>query len=395
MRIGIFCESLSAGKGGAERVAASLCNMLVEAGHTVFIVYRKRDAGPAYTLDSAVHQFTYLANGNWIKEVKQFFIESEVDLIHIFYFNRRLIKYLQCCPTGIKITVQECTTPTRIIENWKRNLNDMSFAKANWERELSLSIPHGIRFTRANFLPSVPMFMHNKVSVFYNSFDEHKCLGSPDKKHADGKWHIIFLNAHKENKDFVELLDAFSELNDFHEEWVIDVYGLASDTHSYFNFVRNHVSEKNLNNNVFFWGAAENIYEKFSKAHVHIMCSKEENFSLSTLEAMSCGVPTIGFINCVGVNELIIDKEDGLLVGKGCSHNILKEALRLLLYDHSLRAKLGEMACKKSLDYSPKKTNESWLKFFQDAMHLEKEVNFECNEVERHYSRMKRRLMFL
>ena len=63
---------------------------------------------------------------------------------------------------------------------------------------------------------------------------------------------------------------------------------------------------------------------------------------MALLEAMSYGIPCIA-TSVGGIPELIYDKKNGLLLSPGDIAK-LEEILASLLYDHTLRQKIGQSA---------------------------------------------------
>lgn len=76
-----------------------------------------------------------------------------------------------------------------------------------------------------------------------------------------------------------------------------------------------HLQTLRLEDNVQLLGAidAKSVKEKLNKAHIFILASWHEPLGVAYMEAMSCGVPTIG-TNAGGVRELIDDGINGRLV---------------------------------------------------------------------------------
>lgn len=72
------------------------------------------------------------------------------------------------------------------------------------------------------------------------------------------------------------------------------------------------VEEKSLTPNVIFHGFEKNADVIYSDMHVLLMCSKAEGFGRVTVEAMSRGIPVIGF-NSGGTAELVKDGYNGFL----------------------------------------------------------------------------------
>jgi len=106
--------------------------------------------------------------------------------------------------------------------------------------------------------------------------------------------------------------------------------------------VRYLVAKYKIEKNVIFTGRipSERLPSYYSAADVFIMASSYESFSISTLEAMSCGLPVIA--TKVGwLPNLIKHNENGILVENG---NILqlKDAIVSLLGNTELRKEMGE-----------------------------------------------------
>lgn len=253
MRICIMCDSLAAGKGGAERVAARLCNELADEGHEVWVAYKETGRPPAYTIDAAVGQIPYSVGKGWEVRLRKVLEELELDICQIFYFNRRLFKYLRSCPKDVSITLQECTTPDRIIRNWRVGTK-LSETGARWEREIALSCASRIRFTRHEFVDSVPSDIQAKVSVFFNSYERHNLVANVGIPGGDGLYRVIFIGGMKANKNLLFFLEAFSQLKELHDRWVIDVFGTipSSWQGGYADKVMDFIEERALDDNVFF-----------------------------------------------------------------------------------------------------------------------------------------------
>jgi glycosyltransferase involved in cell wall biosynthesis len=77
----------------------------------------------------------------------------------------------------------------------------------------------------------------------------------------------------------------------------------------------------------------------YNAADLFVMPSLEEAFGQTCLEAMSCGVPVVGF-NTGGIPDMIADHETGLLAKTGDA-NDLAEKIKLLLNNKELRTKMS------------------------------------------------------
>jgi N-acetyl-alpha-D-glucosaminyl L-malate synthase BshA len=93
----------------------------------------------------------------------------------------------------------------------------------------------------------------------------------------------------------------------------------------------------NVQDRIHFIGKQDNVNELLPLADLMLMPSEMESFGLAALEAMACGVPTIG-TRVGGVPELIEDGRNGLLFGVGDVEAMAAAAVGLLRDETRLRA---------------------------------------------------------
>lgn len=87
-----------------------------------------------------------------------------------------------------------------------------------------------------------------------------------------------------------------------------------------------------LEDRVHFLGKQEDVAHVISMADLLLLPSEKESFGLVALEAMACGVPTIGS-NAGGIPELVTHGETGFLSDIGNVEEMAEHAVRLLSDD--------------------------------------------------------------
>ncbi|RIX53518.1 N-acetyl-alpha-D-glucosaminyl L-malate synthase BshA [Paenibacillus nanensis] len=97
-----------------------------------------------------------------------------------------------------------------------------------------------------------------------------------------------------------------------------------------------------LEDRVHFLGKQEDVAHVISMADALLLPSEKESFGLVALEAMACGVPTIGS-NAGGIPELVTHGETGFLSDIGNVEEMAEHAVRLLT-DDELRGQFKQ-AC--------------------------------------------------
>jgi N-acetyl-alpha-D-glucosaminyl L-malate synthase BshA len=89
------------------------------------------------------------------------------------------------------------------------------------------------------------------------------------------------------------------------------------------------VKELGLMERVIFCGKQDDVAQIISLADIMILPSEKESFGLVALEAMACGVPTVGS-DTGGIPELITHGETGFLEPVGDTTSMAEDVLMLL-----------------------------------------------------------------
>ncbi|HEY4554687.1 MAG TPA: N-acetyl-alpha-D-glucosaminyl L-malate synthase BshA [Bacillaceae bacterium] len=129
------------------------------------------------------------------------------------------------------------------------------------------------------------------------------------------------------------------------------------------------VNELGLTEQVAFLGRQDHLEELYSISDLMLLLSEKESFGLVALEAMACGVPSIG-TNIGGIPEVLEDGYNGYICELGDTHAVAEKALRLL-NDESLLRKFSRQAeltakrrfCSSDIVRSYEKAYESLLNF--------------------------------
>ena len=93
---------------------------------------------------------------------------------------------------------------------------------------------------------------------------------------------------------------------------------------------------------VVFLGKHASVEELLSCADLFLLTSDSESFGLAALEALSCGVPVVGY-RAGGLPEVVSDGENGVLVPVGAVDEAAAAGQRLLA-DPEMGARFGEAA---------------------------------------------------
>lgn len=108
--------------------------------------------------------------------------------------------------------------------------------------------------------------------------------------------------------------------------------------------------------------------EKLNESSIFAFPSSSEGMPLALIEAMSVGLPAIGYKSCPSVNELIIDGYNGFLCDDGIDD--FAEKMKILMQDERLRKKMGENARESMKQFAPEKIWNQWEALIKEVMVL-------------------------
>lgn len=96
-----------------------------------------------------------------------------------------------------------------------------------------------------------------------------------------------------------------------------------------------YVKEINLEHLIVLKGKIDNPFPYYKHACFTVLSSKNEGFPNVLIESLACSTPVIAFDCLSGPNEIIVNKENGLLVENQNEEKLI-EAMNLLLADKTL-----------------------------------------------------------
>ncbi|MBQ7884188.1 MAG: glycosyltransferase [Phascolarctobacterium sp.] len=154
------------------------------------------------------------------------------------------------------------------------------------------------------------------------------------------------------------IIEAFNKLRNLYPDWSVEFWGDTQLEEGYYKQCCELIKEYGLGNRVKFMGTTTNINAQLSRAAIFAFPSAYEGFSLALTEAMSIGLPSVGFSNCPSVNELIKNGSNGIL----CGDTVQKfaEGLKELMDDANKRKRYGQQAKEDMKEYAPENIWNKW-----------------------------------
>lgn len=170
-------------------------------------------------------------------------------------------------------------------------------------------------------------------------------------------------------KGYECFLKAAELIHRQHPECRFAIAGEGSG-HLYENLLKLR-SQLKLDNVFFFLGFQEDTAKMLNNLDIFVLTSISEGFSISTLEAMACGLPVV-VTRSGGPEEIIIDGQNGLLAD--CNEESIAATVNTLIYSEESKQKISLFSTKKSLQlFSLTSAIESYMDTY--SMGCSKQIN--------------------
>lgn len=133
------------------------------------------------------------------------------------------------------------------------------------------------------------------------------------------------------------------------------------------------IREMGLEDRVNFLGKQEDVAQVISLADLLLLPSEKESFGLVALEAMGCGVPTIGS-TAGGIPELVAHGETGFLSEVGDTADMARNAVRLLT-NEAMYEKFSQACIRRSCEeFCNDKITKEYEKIYYRVLGMEADL---------------------
>lgn len=126
------------------------------------------------------------------------------------------------------------------------------------------------------------------------------------------------------------------------------------------------IKEYNIEDNVFLRGFVTNLDEELQQAHVNLLTSRMEGFSLALLEASSFGLPSVSYDIEYGPAEIIQDGQSGYLVPLD-DEDMLYDRVKELLLCSDKQQQFSKETLKTAERYSEAELVSIWKRVLDET----------------------------
>jgi len=358
MKVLFAIKALSGVVGGAERVFSTICSELAIRGHDIYVVtFDRPGLETFYTLDAKVKKID-LGIGDSVEAT------GLVDFVRRMVALRRLVSKLQ--PDIIVGFMHSMFVPMAFALIGKNvpvvgseHIVPEFYANRRVQYLLmQLAAPHLSKLTVLS--ESIRQRYNNRISERMEVMPNPIKLG--EKTASIGlnreRYTLLSIGRLTEQKDHSTLIKAFALVAQDFPQWHLRIIGEGVLRYD----LEVLISSLSLHGRVSLPGVTSEIGLEYESAELFVIASRYEAFGLVTAEAMSYGLPVIGFADCPGTNELIQPERTGLLITPLANRAAsLSFGLSRLMKNPTLRKSMGSAGREEvTKHYSPEQVCDRW-----------------------------------
>jgi len=355
--------------GGSQNYTISLINEFSKLGHNIELRILSNIVYLKHRLNKDINVIVWSRDKkmdfNVLKKIRNEIKMRKYDGIIASYIFYQKIATLFI--THLPITIYP--VHSTIQKNKKAEILNYLFFRLKQKNEIFLtSIDNQTKYLVKRYKLKDDFFKQ-----IYNGIDTNKFTLPPvdfnrenflKSKGINPKSHIILMvAAFRSEKRHIDAINAFKILNRKMQN--ISIVFVGDNNKSMCDNLINYSAKNNISNIHFFLAdnAGDVKYYYWSAAFFTLTSNKIETFSISALEAMSCGLPCV-LTNIGGAKDFVINKINGYLSIANDIENICEMWVKTL-NDKSLtnKAKIRNIVIEK---YSLRKSVNEYLKLIKN-----------------------------
>ncbi len=349
MKIVFAIKRLDRAVGGAERVLCMVASELSRRGHDITVVTcDSNQSTPFYPIHDGIRIINlsvgetaepgrFVVTLTRIIALRRAIIRINPDVVVGFMHSIFIPLSFALVGANIPLVASEHIVPDHYRSR------PLQFALL-WISAFNIQ---RITVLSENIKRSYPKLLRDRMHVLRNPVLPVDNYANPGRL----KDSYILLNIGRldNQKDQKTLINAFALIAHSFPNWILRIYGDGTLRDS----LEGLIIHLGLVDQVFLLGNTSLISEEYAKADIFCLSSLYEAYPLVVVEAQSHGLPVVAFENCPGVNELVINRKNGLLVESSYNRSqSLAKSLSQLMCDSTLRYEYGSASRKATHQYS-------------------------------------------
>lgn len=352
--------------GGVERMSVAMMNEMCKRGHDIFLLsWDDENATSFYELDERI-QWYKMAVGNpdykadfktklkRAQKVRKACREIKPDVIIGFQDGAFRGMKFYTLGMGIPVVAAERNAPSRFdhIEAGKRkNIIFQSFRLAE-----------KITIQCESYRDEYPAYLRHKIVTISNPVNPAQKFSKPSGEKGQQKY-LLSIGRLCFQKNYMALLEAYKKIYQSFPDWKLVIVGGGEDREKLDSYIKEH----HLQEFIELAGETDDVARFYTQSHLFCLPSRWEGFPNVLAEAMSHGLPAVGYAECSGTRDLIVPGKTGFLADGNGDVVSLSQTLKKAMEDDALRAQMGAQAIESMKQYEPALIFDQWEALFKEA----------------------------
>ena len=364
MKLLIVCRSFNNMAGGIERMATAIMNDMVARGHVVSLLTWDMDGSHAfYDLNpsinwvrlnekSHIQKAGTLTRLRRMKKFREIISVIKPDVILAFQHGTFLATRAYTFGMNVPVVAAEREAPSRFDHlkagKWQ-NLIYQSFRLAD-----------KVTIQCESYRDQYPAYLREKIITIPNPVRPAQKFASPAGSPGTPKT-LLCVGRLSYQKNQAALIAAFAKIADRFPDWSLLFAGEGEDRKT----LEQQIHAAGLENRISMPGAIRDTESLYCNAHLLCLPARWEGFPNVVAEALSHGLPVVGYAGCAGTSDLVQDGITGILAAGNGDVASLSNALAGLMSDDVLREKMGRAGIESMKPFAPDKIFDLWDDLFK------------------------------
>jgi glycosyltransferase involved in cell wall biosynthesis len=348
--------------GGAERMIIQLASAMAERGNRVILVSWDKPGTRSYY---QIHPFVqWLRLGFRFGIIDKFrriiclYVKLKNNNIHIltgFVMSGDKVVYAAAKLAGVRLVVAERNAPEMYKYRYNYSTQKLIFYMLHLADVITVQMP--------GYIKKYPASLRKRIEVISNPVQVVQKKAMPSLSNVYGKYILLSVGRLDNLQKRLDLLiKAFARLSSKFPDWDMRIIGDGPDGESLWNMIK----KLDLSDRVYMETSTPDIFKAYTESHLFVIPSLWEGFPNSLVEAMSHGLPAVGFEDAPGVSDLI--GAEGWLAKGLYDEHALADALEEAMANPGERTLRGNLSADKMKQFSPDIQFYKWEVLFNSLL---------------------------
>ena len=340
-----------------------LANALCERGFAVHLItWDGPDAHPLYALDPRIVWSRLGFRPGLTDKLRRtraltrLLRDNRIRILVGFVMSGDKTVYVAAKLARARLIVAERSAPTVYHLRYIFTQRWLSFLMLHLADRITVQMPE--------FVVGYPPSLRGRIEVIPNPVSVADRRALPNGCVLDSRFTLLAAGRLEAEKRYECLVGAFAQIAERHPAWHLRIVGDGPKRET----LRLLAEQGGVAKRVHLEPWTSDVSSAYTSSHLFVMPSLWEGFPNALAEAMSHGLPAVGFRDAAGVAQLITDGETGWLADGLDDEAALARVLSAAMADGTERARRGARAAESMAAYAPEAQFDRWARLLGRLM---------------------------